>query len=372
MENAGSLGFSSSTWHSSSSATLGSSIGSCSGKSGSFSSTGLTDSWYSKWSSDSCSSPIGSSSGLASVNLTSTNSGPSSSLASTVSDKSTETEPQVLFSVQTISEMDPVAMSMPQPETQMKLSGENELVGVEKAHSELREEDQATKTKALSKREVATECNATMAKCEAPTSVHSCQITPMLEDNFAGQLFEEGRHRQGTVFNEKLEDVGGFSVLKSQVPLYKQIWLKYGHIATSQVLMDSYSGQVSVVNDIMNSVLDMKQQRVGELSSEMIEAWEKKIKMAEKLEFNISWLREWFELVKEGFYGVQKLQTALVEHEQAKARLVAAEEQLILANNEMKNAQENLSVLETRLTPLLFQKKMYEEKGTRMVLDGLL
>ncbi|KAI3925358.1 hypothetical protein MKW92_022616 [Papaver armeniacum] len=349
MENAGSLGFSSSTWHSSSSATLGSSIGSCSGKSGSFSSTGLTDSWYSKWSSDSCSSPIGSSSGLASVNLTSTNSGPSSSLASTVSDKSTETEPQVLFSVQTISEMDPVAMSMPQPETQMKLSGENELVGVEKAHSELREEDQATKTKALSKREVATECNATMAKCEAPTSVHSCQITPMLEDNFAGQLFEEGRHRQGTVFNEKLEDV-----------------------EASPSLMDSYSGQVSVVNDIMNSVLDMKQQRVGELSSEMIEAWEKKIKMAEKLEFNISWLREWFELVKEGFYGVQKLQTALVEHEQAKARLVAAEEQLILANNEMKNAQENLSVLETRLTPLLFQKKMYEEKGTRMVLDGLL
>lgn len=104
----------------------------------------------------------------------------------------------------------------------------------------------------------------------------------------------------------------------------------------------------------------------------MIEAWEKKIKMAEKLEFNISWLREWFELVKEDFQGVQKLQTALVEHEQAKERLIAAEEQLMLANNEMKNARENLSVLETRLTPLLFQKQIYEEKGTRMVLDGLL
>ncbi|MCL7051571.1 hypothetical protein MKW94_018363 [Papaver nudicaule] len=329
-------------------------------------------------SSDSHGSPIGSSCRLASANfgspfgfasassspscsLASTSSNPSCSLASTVADKSTETEPQVLSFMQIMSDMDAVAMSVPEPETQTELGGQkNEHAGEEKAHFEhAGVEDQVTETE-------------TLLKCEAPTSVHSNKVTPMLEYNLAGQLFEDGRHRQGTGFDEKFEDVGGFSVLKPQVPLYEQIWLKYGHIASSQVLMDLYSAQVSVVTDIMNSVLDMNKQRVSELSSEMIEAWEKKIKMAEKLEFNISWLRKRFDLVKEDFYGVQKLQTALVEHDQAKARLVAAEQQLMFANNEMKKARENLSVLEARLTPLLIQKKMYEEKSTRLVLDGLL
>lgn len=168
-----------------------------------------------------------------------------------VTDKSSETEPQVLSSVQTLSDMDPVAVLMPQLETQTKLGGQkDELVKM-------------PETETLLKCEAATEFNATMAKCEAPTS---CKITPALEHNLAGHLFEDGRHQQGTVLNEKFEHVGGFSVLMRQVPLYKQIWLKYGHIATSQVLMDSYSGQVSVVTDIMNSVLNMKQQRVSELS----------------------------------------------------------------------------------------------------------
>ncbi|XP_026417954.1 uncharacterized protein LOC113313405 [Papaver somniferum] len=106
----------------------------------------------------------------------------------------------------------------------------------------------------------------------------------------AGQPFGEGRqsNKVGFCDEEEYEDVGGFSILKAQAPLYKQIWLKYGHIPSAEVLpISSYPILVMAVKDLMTSTVDMYQCRYVDLSSETINSWEDKIKMVEKLEFNV-------------------------------------------------------------------------------------
>ncbi|KAI3872501.1 hypothetical protein MKX03_014601 [Papaver bracteatum] len=106
----------------------------------------------------------------------------------------------------------------------------------------------------------------------------------------AGKPFEK---EQGVVFyDENHEIVGGFSVLRRQTSLYRKIWLKYGHIASTKVLTaTSYNSLVTLVTDIMNTVLDMYRCRYVDVSAELMGTWNSKIRLAEKLEFNVSWLR---------------------------------------------------------------------------------
>ncbi|KAI3877369.1 hypothetical protein MKX03_026426 [Papaver bracteatum] len=131
----------------------------------------------------------------------------------------------------------------------------------------------------------------------------------------AGKPFEED---QGVVFyDEKYEDVGGFSILKTQAPLYRRIWLKFGHIATTKVMpASSFNSLVTVVTDIMNTILDMFRCRFADVSVELIGLWDQKIKMGEKLEFNIRWLRDRYEVVRKDFCGVEKFKSAVKAEQQ--------------------------------------------------------
>ncbi|RZC77831.1 hypothetical protein C5167_002018 [Papaver somniferum] len=196
----------------------------------------------------------------------------------------------------------------------------------------------------------------------------SSEIDPLNRFPTAGQHFEVVQHHQGIV-DDNFEDVGGFSILKSQASLYKKIWLKYGHIATSHVLKNLYSTQVTLVGDIMTSIVDMHNHRFSEVKSTMIELWENKIKMAEKLEFNVGWLREWFEGVKKGFHGEQKLNAALLEKDLS---LQVAKARLMAINDELKKAQENVLALVSKISPLFSEKQIYLERGKRLLFDGFL
>ncbi|OVA08636.1 MATH [Macleaya cordata] len=297
--------------------------------------------------------------------------------------KLTKAEPQAgasVIAVATVAKMDTVMASVPKPVTQTKPNGKrNEPVSAIEASSEVKLVKQVPDP-------------PTQLKVAAPTSYEAVKPTPTTQSgeiaslpkySGAGQLFEEGRHRKG-VLDEKFEDIGGFSVLKTQASLYKQIWLKYGHIALGQVLKASYIGQVTMVSEIMKSIMEMHNHRLTELSSSVIDTWEQKIKMAEKLEFNIRWLREHFEDVKKDFYGMQKLGTELLEQNQslmaAQTRLISADDELkkakarlIATKDELKKARENMSALVTRINPLLSKMEIYLDKGKKSLLfDELL
>ncbi|KAI3840561.1 hypothetical protein MKX03_018095 [Papaver bracteatum] len=171
----------------------------------------------------------------------------------------------------------------------------------------------------------------------------------------AGQLYEEGKHR-GKVMGDGFIDVGGFDVPKTEAWLYKEIWLNYGHIASSQVLIDSYYySQVTIVSELISFILKMNGCPLEEVSSEVIDDWESNIRVAEKLEFNIGWLRERLEDIKIVFAEEKKLQKALAEQDQAKAQVVEAEQQLLLA-------KERLLALETKIPPLLMAKQNFRNK----------
>ncbi|KAI3896463.1 hypothetical protein MKX03_014610, partial [Papaver bracteatum] len=135
----------------------------------------------------------------------------------------------------------------------------------------------------------------------------------------AGKPFGEGQHDINVGFfkDKEFEDVGGFSILKTQMPLYKQIWLKYGHIPSTNFMpMASYPILVMVVKDLMFSITEMHKCHYVDLSSEMIDRWEDMITMSEKFEFEVSWLRQRFEDVKNGMCGMQNVKTELLEHAQ--------------------------------------------------------
>ncbi|KAI3882613.1 hypothetical protein MKX03_007557 [Papaver bracteatum] len=195
----------------------------------------------------------------------------------------------------------------------------------------------------------------------------------------AGQIFQGMIHnsRASHLDAEDFEEIGGFSMAlnpniwyqsdpispthKSHASLYKQIWLKYGHIASSHVLTaSSYLLQVMAVGDIMDSLLEMSHCGVVEVSSEKIGLWEGRIQTAENLQFNIEWLRKHFDGVKQGFDTMQKLKTTLQEEAQpikvAKARVTAAEDELKKVQEELTMAKdelnEKISALASRAGPV--------------------
>ncbi|KAI3872500.1 hypothetical protein MKX03_014600 [Papaver bracteatum] len=132
----------------------------------------------------------------------------------------------------------------------------------------------------------------------------------------AGEPFEID---QEVVFSdENHEIVGGFSVLRRQASLYKRIWLKYGHIPSTTVLpATSYNSLVTLVTDIMNTIIDMYRCRYVDVSAELIDTWRCKIILAEKLEFNVAWLIERFNDVCEDYDSgrIEKLQKEEEEKE---------------------------------------------------------
>ncbi|KAI3991330.1 hypothetical protein MKX01_034649 [Papaver californicum] len=78
----------------------------------------------------------------------------------------------------------------------------------------------------------------------------------------------------------------------------------------------SFNSLLTVVTDIMNTISNMFRCRFVDVSVEMIGLWDQKIKMAEKLEFNVRWLRDRFEVVGKDSCGVQKFKSAVKTEQQ--------------------------------------------------------
>ncbi|KAI3838399.1 hypothetical protein MKX03_000643 [Papaver bracteatum] len=201
--------------------------------------------------------------------------------------------------------------------------------------------------------------------------------TQLGEHPGAEQPFGEGRHNNKVGFSDdkEFEDVGGFSILRTQAPIYMQIWLKYGHIPTNKVMpISSYDLLVMAVKDLMNSIIDMHQCRYVDLSSEMIEGWEEKIMMAEAFKFKIGWLRERFETVKKGVGGMQKVNTELKEHGRP---LRAAKSKMKTLEDELKKTESQLiaakDYVREKVSGVLSESdmEMYLEIGEDLLLEGL-
>lgn len=190
------------------------------------------------------------------------------------------------------------------------------------------------------------------------------KVTSSFEYMGPGQPFV-GRHSSDcVVLNDgKCENVGGFSVLKSHAGFYEKIWMKYGHIASNKVLKDSYA-QVPVVSGIMTTIIHMHYYRFSDLTSWIVEGWEDNIKNAEKLEFNIRWVREWLEDVKKVFFGKEKMTAAFMEQDEF---LQTEKKKSVAAKNAWEEAEKKIVALETKMSLLTKERQEYEEKDSQLL-----
>ncbi|KAI3924824.1 hypothetical protein MKW98_031075, partial [Papaver atlanticum] len=91
---------------------------------------------------------------------------------------------------------------------------------------------------------------------------------------------------------ERFEYVDNFKIPEEYVILYKKIYKKHGHMATQKVIKFNDDMLLTCVASLLKIISTMEYVRGSELSEALLERWEGFLKDAETLEFNIKWLCE--------------------------------------------------------------------------------
>ncbi|XP_026412409.1 uncharacterized protein LOC113308141 isoform X1 [Papaver somniferum] len=97
---------------------------------------------------------------------------------------------------------------------------------------------------------------------------------------------------------EGFEFVENFKIPEEHAALYKIIYEKYGHMATRKVIKFNDDMLLTCVINLLKIISAMENMRCSELTEALLQRWEGSIKDAEALEFNIKWLREGFNRLK--------------------------------------------------------------------------
>ncbi|KAI3965482.1 hypothetical protein MKW92_032610 [Papaver armeniacum] len=109
------------------------------------------------------------------------------------------------------------------------------------------------------------------------------------------------------VGDEWFEYVDNFRIPKVYADLYNKIFSKYGHMATKKVIRSNDDILLASVISLMKIVSRMETIRGVDLSVKLIESWEGDIGDAETLQFNIKWLREIFNALKNSWKSSFKI-----------------------------------------------------------------
>lgn len=102
----------------------------------------------------------------------------------------------------------------------------------------------------------------------------------------------------------------------STANLYKKIYEKYGHMATKKVVRFNDDILLTCVTSLLKIISAMETVRGVELSEALLETWDGHIKDAEALQFNVKWLRERFNLLKNQWKSSFEIYKDVESHEQ--------------------------------------------------------
>ncbi|KAI3844780.1 hypothetical protein MKX03_003424 [Papaver bracteatum] len=90
----------------------------------------------------------------------------------------------------------------------------------------------------------------------------------------------------------------GLKIPEEYLILNKKICEKYGHMATRKLIKFNDAMLLACVTSLLKIISAMENVRGSELSEALLDRWEGSIKDAEALEFNVRWLREGFNRIK--------------------------------------------------------------------------
>ncbi|RZC82217.1 hypothetical protein C5167_045004 [Papaver somniferum] len=115
---------------------------------------------------------------------------------------------------------------------------------------------------------------------------------------------------------EGFEYVDNFKIPEEHVILYKKIYEKHGHMATKKVIKFNDAMLLTCVTSLLKIISAMENVRGSEFSEPVLERWEGFIKDAEALEFNIKWLREGLDRLRNHWRSSFEIDKEVESHSQ--------------------------------------------------------
>ncbi|KAI3894786.1 hypothetical protein MKX03_023581, partial [Papaver bracteatum] len=163
--------------------------------------------------------------------------------------------------------------------------------------------------------------------------------------------------------DEEFEIIDNMKIPADYAVLYRNIFHKYGHIATKKVIKDDAMLLV-LVTSLLKIISDMETKRGAELSEALLDEWEGYIKLAETSEFNIRWLREGFDRLKNQWASpldVDSHERAVLDAMQVKHCLLTRMEEL---ETELSEVKIQINEVEMKIS---CEQEAIQEKQTRNI-----
>ncbi|KAI3894062.1 hypothetical protein MKW92_026080 [Papaver armeniacum] len=213
---------------------------------------------------------------------------------------------------------------------------------------------------------VDTTMNISSSKCQAPDStlllnLTSVDVSPCFTSTYSQERVEE------------FEFVDYLKIPEEYETLYKKIYDKYGHMASRKVIRFNDAMLLTCVTGLLKIISDMETVPGAELSEDLLQRWEGFIKDAETLEFNIKWLREGFNRLKNHWMSSFGIDAKVESHEQVlvamkmkcvrlSTRKDELESELSEVKIQIRNSEATISSVEEAIQEMQIQKIKFQRK----------
>ncbi|KAF5177381.1 hypothetical protein FRX31_033035 [Thalictrum thalictroides] len=172
---------------------------------------------------------------------------------------------------------------------------------------------------------------------------------------------------------ERFTLVEGFKVNLKYYDLYKAIKAQYGDIRRPSILDASEMAVVAIVSDLLSIVYAMCQISLLNVTSDILDDWDKKICLAENFDYNVSWIRDHFEELQIEFERKERIEAEVSECSSSdiiQNGLESVAAVLSSLTSHLESAKESLSVLQSKGEASLAWISKEERENSKLRCSG--
>ncbi|KAI3894061.1 hypothetical protein MKW92_026079 [Papaver armeniacum] len=206
--------------------------------------------------------------------------------------------------------------------------------------------------------------NISSSNCQVPDStlllnLTSVDVSPFFE-GFTSTC------AQGIV--EEFEFVDHLEIPEEYETLYKKIYDKYGHMASKKVIKFNDFMLLTCVTSLLKVISDMETVPGAELSEALLQSWEGFIKDAETLEFNVKWLREGFNRLKNHWMSSFQIDAKVESHEQVLVAMKMKYDRLSTRKDELESelSDVKLQIMKAEVTISSVEEAIQEMQNQKI------
>ncbi|XP_026415148.1 uncharacterized protein LOC113310636 isoform X2 [Papaver somniferum] len=167
---------------------------------------------------------------------------------------------------------------------------------------------------------------------------------------------------------EGFEYVDNFKIPEEYVTLYKKIYEKHGHMATKKVVKFNDDMLLTCVASLLKIISAMEYVRGSELSEALLERWEGFLEDAETLEFNIKWLREGLNRLKNHWRSSFGIDREVESHAQVLDAMQVKYVSLSTREDELNAELSEVKIQKKKAEAMIsFERKAIQEKLSQKI-----